>query len=60
MRHFVSLAWCKHNLVPTTRMDKPTNIIHQQSHNIVNASEVLDTYGADVIRLYIMFLGPLE
>ncbi|MDV3139287.1 MAG: leucine--tRNA ligase [Candidatus Phytoplasma australasiaticum] len=28
--------------------------------NIVNASEVLDTYGADVIRLYIMFLGPLE
>ncbi|MDV3164281.1 MAG: leucine--tRNA ligase [Pigeon pea little leaf phytoplasma] len=28
--------------------------------NIVNASEVLDAYGADVIRLYIMFLGPLE
>ncbi|MFW8664286.1 class I tRNA ligase family protein, partial [Candidatus Phytoplasma citri] len=28
--------------------------------NIVNASEVLNTYGADVIRLYIMFLGPLE
>ncbi|TVY12364.1 leucine--tRNA ligase [Candidatus Phytoplasma pini] len=29
-------------------------------NNGVNASEILDEYGADVIRLYIMFLGPLE
>ncbi|MDV3167050.1 MAG: leucine--tRNA ligase [Vigna little leaf phytoplasma] len=28
--------------------------------NSVNASLVLNKYGADVIRLYIMFLGPLE
>ncbi|WCA22325.1 leucine--tRNA ligase [Candidatus Phytoplasma oryzae] len=28
--------------------------------NSVNASFVLDKYGADVLRAYIMFLGPLE
>ncbi|MDV3205240.1 MAG: leucine--tRNA ligase [Weeping tea tree witches'-broom phytoplasma] len=28
--------------------------------NIVSASQVLQKYGADVLRLYIMFLGPLE
>ncbi|PQP79571.1 leucine--tRNA ligase [Candidatus Phytoplasma phoenicium] len=28
--------------------------------NSVNASSMLAKYGADVIRLYIMFLGPLE
>ncbi|RAM57791.1 leucyl-tRNA synthetase [Candidatus Phytoplasma oryzae] len=28
--------------------------------NSINASLVLDKYGADVLRMYIMFLGPLE
>ena len=29
-------------------------------YNVVNPDEVCDTYGADTLRLYEMFLGPLE
>ena len=28
--------------------------------NVVNPDEVIDSYGADALRLYEMFLGPLE
>jgi leucyl-tRNA synthetase len=29
-------------------------------HNVVNPSDVADAYGADTLRMYVMFLGPLE
>jgi leucyl-tRNA synthetase len=29
-------------------------------HNVVNPDELIDHYGADTLRLYEMFLGPLE
>jgi len=29
-------------------------------HNVVNPDELIEKYGADTIRLYEMFLGPLE
>lgn len=28
--------------------------------NVVNPDEIMDTYGADTLRLYEMFMGPLE
>jgi carbamoylphosphate synthase large subunit len=29
-------------------------------HNVVNPNDIADAYGADTLRLYVMFLGPLE
>lgn len=29
-------------------------------HNVVNPDDVIETYGADVLRLFEMFLGPIE
>lgn len=29
-------------------------------HNVVNPDDICDSYGADTLRLYEMFLGPLE
>lgn len=28
--------------------------------NVVNPDDIVETYGADTLRLYEMFLGPLE
>ena len=32
----------------------------KSKHNVVNPDEVCDEYGADTLRLYEMFLGPIE
>jgi len=29
-------------------------------HNVINPDDLIETYGADTLRLYEMFLGPLE
>lgn len=29
-------------------------------HNVVNPNDIVHNYGADILRLYIMFLGPIE
>ena len=29
-------------------------------HNVVNPDDVIETYGADVLRMFEMFLGPIE
>ena len=29
-------------------------------YNVVNPDKICDTYGADTLRLYEMFLGPIE
>lgn len=28
--------------------------------NVINPDDIVDTYGADALRLYEMFMGPLE
>ena len=32
----------------------------KSKYNVVNPDEICDTYGADALRMYEMFLGPLE
>lgn len=32
----------------------------KSKHNIVNPDEIIEKYGADTLRMYEMFLGPLE
>lgn len=32
----------------------------KSKHNVVNPDDVMNTYGTDTLRLYEMFLGPLE
>jgi leucyl-tRNA synthetase len=32
----------------------------KSKHNVVNPDEICDTYGADTLRMYEMFLGPIE
>ena len=31
-----------------------------QNNNVVNPDKICDQYGADTLRMYEMFLGPLE
>jgi len=32
----------------------------KSKHNVVNPDHIIERYGADALRLYILFLGPLE
>lgn len=32
----------------------------KSKHNVVNPDDIVDNYGADTLRMYEMFLGPLE
>ncbi len=32
----------------------------KSKHNVINPDEIIERYGADTLRLYEMFLGPLE
>lgn len=36
------------------------NKMSKSRGNVVNPDDIIDQYGADTLRLYIMFLGPLE
>jgi len=40
--------------------DSATEKISKSYYNVVNPDEIVDKYGADTLRLYEMFLGPLE
>jgi len=51
--------------LPKANLDKIelTYIVEKMSkskHNVVNPDDVIERYGADTLRLYEMFLGPLE
>jgi len=41
-------------------LDSQIEKMSKSRHNVVNPDEVIDQYGADAMRLYEMFLGPLE
>jgi leucyl-tRNA synthetase len=44
------------DILLTTREEK----MSKSKLNVVNPDDVIDTYGADSLRLYEMFMGPLE
>ena len=48
-------------------LEKGKYIVHREvekmsksKYNVVNPDEICDTYGADTLRIYEMFLGPIE
>ncbi len=40
--------------------DTEVEKMSKSKHNVVNPDDIIDQYGADTLRLYEMFLGPLE
>ena len=32
----------------------------KSKHNVINPDEIIEHYGSDVLRMYLMFLGPIE
>lgn len=44
------------NYICGTEVEK----MSKSKHNVVNPDNIIDNYGADTLRLYEMFLGPLE
>ena len=45
---------------PDIQLDARTFKMSKSRGNVVNPDDVIDSYGADSLRLYEMFLGPLE
>jgi leucyl-tRNA synthetase len=46
--------------LPTIRVDSKANKMSKSRGNVVNPDLVVKEYGADSLRLYEMFMGPLE
>ena len=45
---------------PTIRLDARAHKMSKSRGNVINPDDVVDRYGADSLRLYEMFMGPLE
>lgn len=45
---------------PTIRVDSRANKMSKSRGNVVNPDDIVREYGADSLRLYEMFMGPLE
>jgi len=45
---------------PDVRVDARSHKMSKSRGNVVNPDDVIDEYGADALRLYEMFMGPLE
>lgn len=45
---------------PEIRIDNHMEKMSKSRGNVVNPEEIIIDYGADALRLYLMFLGPLE
>ena len=48
------------NDAPDIQVDARTHKMSKSRGNVVNPDDVVDAYGADALRLYEMFMGPLE
>jgi leucyl-tRNA synthetase len=44
----------------TFKVSREVEKMSKSKYNVVNPDEICDTYGADTLRMYEMFLGPLE
>lgn len=53
---FTLAQGAKGNFLTTSEVEK----MSKSKFNVVNPDEICDQYGADTLRLYEMFLGPLE
>ena len=42
------------------KVSREVEKMSKSKYNVVNPDEICDTYGADTLRMYEMFLGPLE
>ena len=45
---------------PAIRVDARSHKMSKSRGNVVNPDDIIDEYGADALRLYEMFMGPLE
>ncbi len=45
---------------PTIRLDSRAHKMSKSRGNVINPDDVVQEYGADSLRLYEMFMGPLE
>ena len=45
---------------PEIRVDAQVHKMSKSRGNVVNPDDVVDEYGADALRMYEMFMGPLE
>ena len=45
---------------PAIRIDAQSQKMSKSRGNVVNPDEIVRDYGTDALRLYLMFLGPLE
>ncbi|MCS4201371.1 leucine--tRNA ligase [Salinibacter ruber] len=45
---------------PEVRVDARSHKMSKSRGNVINPDDVVDEYGADTLRLYEMFMGPLE
>ena len=45
---------------PAIQVDARSHKMSKSRGNVVNPDEIVDAYGADSLRLYEMFMGPLE
>src|SRR6266567_1876184 len=53
-------AYWVHKKVPDLRIDARAFKMSKSRGNVINPDKVVDQYGADALRLYEMFMGPLE
>ena len=42
------------------KVEREVQKMSKSKYNVVNPDDICDTYGADTLRLYEMFLGPIE
>ena len=42
------------------KVDREVQKMSKSKFNVVNPDDICDNYGADTLRLYEMFLGPIE
>ena len=50
------LNWKMESSLPGEKIEK----MSKSKYNVVNPDDICDQYGADTLRMYELFLGPIE